>query len=308
MNKKTIRIYIFGGLGNQLFQYSLATHLNKLFYVQVDTSQVNSREKDLKKILCFPALHHLSSAHNRLIKRNFNFLIRASTARKRNVLLNFIIILSSAAHSVYLFFETGKYYRPYIADGLNDFQVSLDENKNYFVIGYFQTYHFHDYDSISLNLGYETESIKRFSSIYAPDTDIVVHIRVGDYLKENKFGVLSSEYYESSIENLQKLGFTGNIFFFSEDFNMAKDYLSIIVEKNFKYIEMPNDIETLYALACAKALVMSNSTFCWWAAKLSIYNMSNQFVICPSPWFKRIPMVGEFLPGHWIRNKAEFLE
>ena len=308
MNKKSVRIYIFGGLGNQLFQYSLATHLNKTYFVQVDTSQINSREQDLKKLLYFPTLSHVSTARNRLIKRNFNLLIRASSIRKRNVLINLVTTLSAAAHSVHLYFETGKFYRPYIANGLNDFQVSVNENKNYFVIGYFQTYHFHDYDSISLNLGNETESVKRFRLLYAPDKDIVIHIRIGDYLRETKFGVLSSDYYESSIEYLQKLGFTGNIFLFTEDFNIAKEYLPITVEKNFKYIGIPSDIETLYALACAKALVMSNSTFCWWAAKLSIYKISDQFVICPSPWFKRIPMVGEFLPEHWIKNKAVFLE
>ena len=46
----------------------------------------------------------------------------------------------------------------------------------------------------------------------------------------------------------------------------------------------PSALHDFLTIAKAQTIVMSNSTFCWWAVKLAQYSNSEVVAYCPSTW------------------------
>lgn len=110
---------------------------------------------------------------------------------------------------------------------------------------------------------------------------LAIHVRRGDYVTNagtNKtHGVLPVSYYKNSIAEAKKKSEYDEIWFFTDDPEWVK--------ANFpfgKIIKHQHDaIYDIFLMAKAQGMIISNSTFSWWAAWL---NNGDQ-VIAPTRWF-----------------------
>jgi hypothetical protein len=129
---------------------------------------------------------------------------------------------------------------------------------------------------------------------------IVVHIRLGDYEKEKKFGILPTRYYEEALRMLQDLGFEQEIWIFTNDEKKAKDIFPGTFLYRAKWI--PNfsnsSVQVLEAMRLGSAYVIGNSTFSWWAAKLAKDKSAK--IVAPNPWFMAAATHSELLPENWL--------
>lgn len=123
----------------------------------------------------------------------------------------------------------------------------------------------------------ESPEVSRMSRPYA-----AVHVRRGDYISVAKyadwFGACSSDYYRQSIAMLSS---DLPIFATSDDPAWVADKLGEAAPGRLSVVEGTTLFTDLRLLVESSELVLSNSTFSWWAAFLGDHDT----VICPEPWF-----------------------
>jgi GR25 family glycosyltransferase involved in LPS biosynthesis len=117
-----------------------------------------------------------------------------------------------------------------------------------------------------------------------------VHIRLGDYEKQQEFHVCEMEYYGKAIHRLMMMdGSTKELklILFSDDIVGATKKLKDILPPSYPFCVSPfakeNEIYDLFALSSCKYQILSNSTFSWWASYFNRQAGSRQ--IAPTPWF-----------------------
>lgn len=120
---------------------------------------------------------------------------------------------------------------------------------------------------------------------------IGIHIRCGDYLSDTRnqarFGAPNVDYFRRAIELLSTECDFKTILLVSDEPDLAwqligkdlRDYSGMQVEMNPGTLE-----EDFCALAASRAVVLSNSTFSWWAAWLGTA-LRNAPVVFPEPWY-----------------------
>ena len=143
-------------------------------------------------------------------------------------------------------------------------------NETSLIVGYFQSEY------------WATKSILEIREISLPETGLqqnfrdkpsnkvlALHIRLGDYLKEPKIGMLTDVYYISAIENVEKVKSIDEIWLFSDEPETAKEYIPQKWYSILKVIPEMSSAKTLNLMREADYYVISNSTFSWWGAFLS---------------------------------------
>jgi hypothetical protein len=122
----------------------------------------------------------------------------------------------------------------------------------------------------------------------AGDGTVGVHFRRGDYLMHGYSLPLS--FQEEALAEIAKQCRLSKVLVFSDD----RDFAVLAVE-HFDRLGYPTDaaspdpgrseLEDFCALATAQHLVMSNSTYAWWAAVLGDHlRGTGRVVVCPTPW------------------------
>tara|TARA_A100001015_G_scaffold233189_1_gene264282 strand:- start:45 stop:815 length:771 start_codon:yes stop_codon:yes gene_type:complete len=108
--------------------------------------------------------------------------------------------------------------------------------------------------------------------------NVGIHIRRGDYLKlSNTHPPISKEYIFSSLQLFEKENF--NFLIFSDDIQFVRNEFS---GENFKFMNNADEIEDLFALSICDSIIMSNSSFSWWANWLG---KKKEKTIAPKNWF-----------------------
>ena len=101
---------------------------------------------------------------------------------------------------------------------------------------------------------------------------VAVHLRQGDYLNlSHIYGSSSLNFLKVAIEELKQIGFEPNIWLFTDTPDSTpKDVLDFLKPKKIIGPEvLPRPIENMFLLSKAKALIAANSSFSWWAALLT---------------------------------------
>jgi hypothetical protein len=146
-------------------------------------------------------------------------------------------------------------------------------------------------------------TLEKIAKVVKP---IVVHIRLGDYLMEESFGIPSSSYYQKGIQRLTENKSETPIWLFSNDPGEA---IKLISESDLaRVFTVPpqglSSAETLELMRLGSAYVIANSTFSWWGAMLS-YN-TNSEVVSPIPWFKSGIAPKTIHPDLWTQVDANY--
>jgi hypothetical protein len=91
---------------------------------------------------------------------------------------------------------------------------------------------------------------------------------------------------------------------FSDDIVAAKQIFSQLdISLPVQFVEPLEDSpeETLILMSKSDALVISNSTFSWWAAQLG---NKNKFVVRPSKWFRGMLDPEDLFPPEWHQQES----
>jgi hypothetical protein len=124
-------------------------------------------------------------------------------------------------------------------------------------------------------------SAEQYAAQIRSSNAVCVHVRRGDYLKDDNLEVCSIDYYQTAFQKLSYQVSDAKVFIFSDDPDWVKENLDfgaprIIVIGN-------SDYEDLTLMSMCKHFIIANSSFSWWGAWLS--NDSNKIVYAPKKWF-----------------------
>jgi hypothetical protein len=307
--KNTTTVILVGGLGNQLFQTFAALSIAGSSLVKIETSFLSLEKKKIGfseiNNYTLPLNASFISSHNfrYITKKIVSYCLRLSVIEtgfeKLRVWRAFIRVLAS------LYFTF--YYREISVVKINTgigFSKIEKGSFNAILIGYFQSYLWHDQLDF-VRPGYEL-SLKRkpgiigeFSKLALEEKPLVIHLRFGDYLLESTFGTLPRSYFHHAYGCILKEKELTKIWVFSDNIEMARDHLPPELHTMIRWIgDVDGSASTsLEIMRLGEAYIISNSTFGWWGAKLS--RASQVRVFAPSPWFHSRTSPIEILPPSW---------
>lgn len=281
---------IYGGLGNQMFQYAIGKSISVTRNVdfKIDTFKIN----------------------------NSNYVARDFSLSKFNISVELANIseVKDFHNSKYLDFIIGKLYQKNIRFSNKIFEKKpfyFDEKmlslNNGYLDGYWQCYkYFEDIREVLLEeftlvneMNLENKliynKIKELNSVS-------IHIRRGDYVKDKKnnaiYNVFGIEYYHNAIDFIANKIDNPYFFVFSDDLEWASKNLFL---SNATYVDVnssKNPENDLILMANCKHNIIANSTFSWWGAWLN--DNPNKITIAPKRWMSTIDDLYDLYPDTWI--------
>ena len=283
-----IIIKLNGGLGNQLFQYSLGRKLsiknNDIFKLDLSGfTKDNPRSYSLG-----------------------HFNIVENLAKKEDVAKFNKKGLSK------LFEKIKPYYKKSVIKykGYDFDQNILKLSGNFYLDGYWQSEkYFQDIENtirkeITLKEPLPSKYYELINAIKNSDS-VSVHIRRGDYVANKKFSKiynsLDEKYYQRAIKFIAERISDPRFFIFSDDIEWAKRNLDIPYPKIFVSGENEmKDYEELILMSLCKHNIIANSSFGWWGAWLN--KNPDKIVISPDKWFNNeTDSAKDLIPQNWIR-------
>lgn len=285
-----IIVRVYGGLGNQMFQYAFYKALlkqNENVYLDISDYDIHNHHNGFELEKIFDIKFNNASKSQikkvsidkkkyiyRIIKKIFNIdIVKSSEYIEMNNISN--VRLQRMPDNIYFNgFWQDKVYIEYIYNEILEefkFKQVLDgKNK----------------DLLTKLEGYETVS---------------VHIRRGDYLNNKSLGeICDKDYYKRAIQFIESKIDNPVFVFFSDDMNWVKDnfklgYKCIYVDWNKK----ENSYKDMQLMSLCKHNIIANSTFSWWAAFLN--KNKNKIVIGPQKWCNEFENNNLLLDG-WIKK------
>lgn len=281
-----IVIKLFGGLGNQMFQYALGRHLSILLNSSLVLDKSTYNNKNYR--------HYLLD----------NFLIRGE--------LQSTTLLSRVLNKFMIKFKLLKIYKE--SSG-RFYEGILKVPNNSILEGYWQSEKYFKSIGQSIRQDFTFKKAKIFSDLpisrqIKSSNAVSVHIRRGDRVTNPMFnqihGICDIEYYNKSIEFIKGRIKDPIFCFFSEDIDWVKSnirilYPHIYIDSHY-YPEIVADstIIDLFLMSQCKHNIIANSTFSWWGAWLNIN--PNKIVIAPQIFYCDETIdTSDLLPKTWIK-------
>lgn len=206
-----------------------------------------------------------------------------------------IFVLDDASEKCATFQATHVYREDMNHHGFSQEAASIEDGTE--VEGYFQTEKFFDRRDVTTWFSFKESTIQSVGEKYA-ELDLsnatALHVRLGDYTQLSlMFYTPTPTYFKHALEVIKP---TGPILVFSEDAEMAKEYLGEMPSST-RYMTGNKDYEDFYLMAKCRNVVCSPSSFSWWAAYLNQY--PDKKVVMPEHWF---------IPTGKARNKDIFVD
>jgi hypothetical protein len=265
----SLRLFIRGGLGNQLFQFTGALfHAHRLSanLIVNDTALVN---------------HHDFSRQNWISQLDFSHISDKTVVSWKRDRRKFFSIHKNT------FMEIEE-------DGLMNL-TAIENNLSF--RGWFQSSQFPTglkIESSAFRPKSISESVEKQTFKIKETQNLVgIHMRFGDF-KSTSWGTLSADWYSKAFNELENRGIT-HAHIYTDEISVAKELLSglshkIIVDFPEAQSKLLPD-ELLWVMRHYETFVSSNSTLAWWASYLNINK--NPIIYCPweenlylKPWIK----------------------
>jgi hypothetical protein len=300
-------IRVSGGLGNQLFQLSLAVAISKATNksVGLDTTSFRISKdhtirnleidhlKDESFFFCDSTPFLTKFAKVLLASRNYNRYLRiTNTVNPRHAILGL----------------------PIQKEQNINFDTSIDIKRESYFDGSFVTPEYWGTHRDEV-LRVVRRIFNQNSGLGRPfnDTELAIHIRRGDYLSNKKarafHGICSMDYYlEATEEMLRQFPQITKIQIFSDEYRFAEELKHLLLPLNLEINLNSNTgaVSVLAEMSNSKYFIGCNSTFSWWATALN----ENRISILPSQWFldpsRAITNNRFFLPGVRVLNTTLF--
>ena len=292
-------VKIYGGLGNQMFQYAFAKELNNKFpnEVFIDTIWGNKN-----------TIHHGYE-----LDKLFNIDLNEADVKS-------IKELSTSPDNFFLKIKR-KYFTKKTHYIDKDFIFSdkvFNQSKNCYYEGYWQSEDF--FSSVK-------EQIKNIYQFKLPldkenqdllsklgNNSLSIHVRRGDYLKEKSLNICNLDYYKNALNKILKEEKITGIIFFSNDIDWVKE--NINTENIPTYYSTKNlgkdSWKDMALMSLCSHNIIANSSFSWWAAYLN--NNPTKKILCPEIWGLSSPKNSYYhfdfsrvTPKEWIKVPIEKL-
>lgn len=182
-----------------------------------------------------------------------------------------------------------------IEDPYSQIVIDVDQYKdceNAMFTGYFQSAEYYDDELVRGVFGNTEEDNKRIKEKYGDLSDTVsVSVRRGDYLYlPSIFIVPDKKWYEKCYSEYFK---GKDVLVSGDDLGWCKANLNF-EGANVRFLDEPDDVETMRIKACCKNHIVPPSTYSWWSAYLS---GDDAKVVLPDLWFN---------PTSGIDSKAKY--
>lgn len=289
------------GLGNQMFQYaagrslSLALNeplkLNTLSYERYklrkfelqDFFEIEPQIATAEEIATFQLSHPVRRAWNKVFPQKKLRSLPHEEGRMARLAYNLFYIFSP----------------PHKRSVYEERDFSFDKNffkaqPHVFLKGYWMSYkYFLGYeDVIKRDFTIRKELVTHLDGLVAEMescNSIAVHIRCTDRKDPANlilYGEIPASYFAAGVDHIRQKKGDPHLYIFSDDAEMAKKYVP--AGFNCTYVSntiTKSAIEDLHLMTRCKNIVMTNSTFSWWAAYLNKH--TDKIVITPARWYNK---------------------
>ena len=278
-----IYIRYSGGLGNQMHQFSLAYIISLKFNVN--------------KIYFDDLFYSLSYLNKKITRRRLIIEKEIIPNYQYNIFVTFLVCLFSICSRLSiiksLLLRFGIYKRLNLSDDftkLNKFLI-VDCNE---ILGKYNIYE--EYESEVKYLWRSYFKNKFINRKFKLSENTIIHIRRTDYLnKESVHVVLPEKYYYKALNQIK----CNKFYIKGDDINWNRENF---ISMGGIYLD-GDSIDDFIDLMISKTLIISNSTFAWWAAYL---NINNADVYCPNNWIKNIALdIASIYPRNWKKVNYE---
>jgi hypothetical protein len=291
-----VRFLMRGGVGNQMFVYAagkwLAATTNKR--VEFDARILSVTKQHDGFLMEFMLSEKVLTARN---SKSLNFRAAVPGQWFRDKVLTKFSLANRRLISA------GTHWGPVGFDPI--LGPALGHKK---IVGRFQTYRYATEIIQKLRqefrLKQESPWLKHQRGDMHGKKVLAIHVRRADYARHRqRFGLLSSEYYEMSLDLLKSKNFTWDeVWVFSDDLSAAERLLAPTLKKEkVSYVSPPtgtSPLESMMLFGEAHLGIIANSTFSWWASFLAT---RMEAIVAPGKWFKGIEDPEDLIPNHWHR-------
>ena len=279
--------HIFGGLGNQLFQYATGRAIAEKYNVplkldQSAFSEYKLRNFDLDKF----NLPVEIASETELAQLKPHGLVSRALQRLKPVSM-----------------------RTYFRERVVHYNKSIEKaGPNLYLKGYFQSEKY--FNSIAGRLKTELvikpEYLAKVTALangLKNENSVSIHIRRGDYTSAAAASIhplLTQTYYLKAIELITRKIPSPVFYFFSDDQEWTRQNLPV---DNAVYVSgtlSKTHLEDFHLMSHCRHNIIANSSFSWWCAWLN--DNPSKTVIAPNEWFtKGYQKVDDRIPGSWLK-------
>ncbi len=286
-------VKIYGGLGNELFQYALYRKLQSLGKeVFCDIQMLEPiRQKNWPTIDIFPNINiPVAGEENR---KKFGDVSRSIPARFRRKLRR-------------------KKSHVYEERKPKHFQPEVFEMNQVYLEGYWQSErYFSDIrEQLLKDFSFPSVTDRRNQELVSKmekEISVSVHIRRGDYLegknREIYGGVCTDTYYHNAVSYFKKKYPDAHFYFFSNDPAWVTGRYQGIDMTVVDWNQGINSYWDMYLMSKCNHNIIANSSFSWWGGWLNCYK--NKEVIAPMFWFNpQYNTAEDIVCREWIKIKG----
>ena len=133
---------------------------------------------------------------------------------------------------------------------------------------------------------------------------VSVHVRRGDYITKktalNVHGVCTLEYYRTAFNTIKSLVQDPHFFVFSDDTQWSQENLVFPGRATFVDHNSPaTAFQDMRLMSQCRHHIVANSSFSWWGAWLNL--RPDKIVIAPRKWFADGRSTNDLIPADWKR-------
>lgn len=280
---------IFGGLGNQMFQYAAGLALAR------------KRNTSLELDLSF-----FENSGN-AIAREYGlsvFSLSGTIASKETVQKYTASSVQKQLQRLLPWYKRKNIQEPHYHFTSDFFKIG----KNALLDGYWQSekYFSEIKDDVLKEFSLQielTDAAHTWKQKIKNTSSVSLHIRRGDYVESKEvsdhIGAQPMTYYDKAVEIIKQHVKDPMFFVFSDDIAWAKEHLSL---ENVEFVSDSSlqDYEEMTLMSVCKHNIIANSSFSWWGAWLN--TNADKKVIAPQQWFADGSMdTKDLIPKDWLQ-------
>lgn len=134
------------------------------------------------------------------------------------------------------------------------------------------------------------------------ENSVSIHVRRGDYVSNSWFdGVVTTEYYQKSVDFIKTKVQNPQFFVFSDDLGWCKAELKL--PDNAVFVDWnsgKNSFRDMQLMSLCRHNIITNSSFSWWGAWLN--RNAEKIVVRPKKWISESSGLdfSEICPEEWV--------
>jgi len=282
-------VILNGGIGNQISQYYLGEELRNVYK---------------KNVYFYDIRKSYSVKHNSYIENLFKIKLKKISSVKIKFLFAQIFLSAPFMKFNKLFYKFFKF--KLISNIFFDESIDFKNlSKESLIEFYFGTWHslINKYKFLDIRKSLIFHRKFKLLKIFKSNEEfIALHVRRGDYISSRKtssyHGNLEKSYFIKAVEYIRKKFGELPVLLFSDDYDWLNKNLKEVIPNSFVISSISNSAEEdLFYMTHAKYFILSNSTFCWFAAFLS--TKKNKFIVLPKYWFNKVKTSKDYIYKDW---------